>query len=301
MSKRLWAHLAVLFVSLIYGANYTIAKDVMSENHLQPVGFVWLRVSFALLVFWLLHHFLIKEKIERKDLGLLALCGVFGVAINQTFFFAGLNFTTPINASLIMTTNPILVLLIAAAIGQERITLPKFIGIVLGMSGAILIITNGRGIVFTGDQALGNLLVLTNATSYGIYLILVKKLMVKYKALTVVKWVFFFGLLYITPVGLPQLFDVNWSGFPTGIWLSIAYVLIFTTILAYLLNAYALNTLQSTTVSIYIFLQPLFAAMVALSLGKESLTLIKVIAGVLILSGILMVTFRKRFNKQRLT
>jgi drug/metabolite transporter (DMT)-like permease len=288
----------VLFVSAIYGANYTIAKDVMSGNYLEPVGFIWLRVSFAVIVFWALHQMWSGEKIEKKDLGLLALCGVFGVAINQSFFFAGLSYTTPINASLIMTTNPILVLLIASMIGQERITLPKFIGIVLGMSGAILIITNGRGIVFTGDQALGNLLVLINATSYGIYLILVKKLMVKYKALTVVKWVFLFGLLYITPIGLPQLFEVQWQTFSMGIWLSIAYVLIFTTILAYLLNAYALNTLQSTTVSIYIFLQPLFAAIVALSLGKESLTLIKVIAGALILSGIFMVTFRKRFNNK---
>ncbi|MCB0661130.1 MAG: EamA family transporter [Saprospiraceae bacterium] len=297
MSKRLLAHIAVLIVSLIYGANYTIAKEVMGGNYLQPVGFIWLRVSFAVLVFWTLHQVWSREKIEWKDLGLLALCGLFGVAVNQSFFFAGLHYTTPINASLIMTTNPILVLLIAAAIGQEKITIPKFIGIVLGMSGAILIITNGRGIVFTGDQALGNLLVLINATSYGIYLILVKKLMVKYKALTVVKWVFLFGLIYISPIGLPQLADVDWNSFTTGVWVSIAYVLIFTTVLAYLLNAYALNTLQSTTVSIYIFLQPLFAAMVALSLGKESLTWIKLIAGLLILSGILMVTFRKQFNR----
>ncbi|MEZ4980114.1 MAG: DMT family transporter [Saprospiraceae bacterium] len=298
MSRRLKAHLAVLAVSLIYGANYTIAKDVMGEGYLQPLGFIWLRVITGVLVFWILHQLWVREKIDKKDIPLMIACGFFGVAINQMFFFSGLDRTTPINASLIMTTNPILVLVIAALMGKERITLPKFLGIVLGMAGAVLIISNGKSFEFSGDQAFGNLLVFVNANSYGIYLILVRSLMQKYQALTVVKWVFLFGLVFISPFGIPQLVDVNWSAFPVGICTAIAYVLIFTTVLAYLLNAFALRQLQSTTVSIYIFLQPLFAAIIALSFGKESLNWVKVLAGLLILAGILLVSFRKNLQKK---
>lgn len=290
MSTALKAHLALFTVALLYGGNYSIAKIVMDDNHIQPRGFILLRVISGIVFFWTFHFFFIREKIHKKDLFLIGLCGLFGVAINQIFFFSGLKLTTPINASLIMTTTPMLVLLISAIIIKEKITSRKILGIIIGASGAILLITYGRKIQFNQTQMLGDLMILTNAVSYGIYLVLVKTLMKRYHPLTVIKWIFTFGIIYILPFSYHEFTAVNWGSFDTTIWLAILYVLIGATALAYFLNAYALKLVNPSMVSIYIYLQPLLASLIALGLGKDQLTIEKIIAGILIFLGVYFVS-----------
>ena len=292
MPSNVKAHIFLFLVSLIFGANYSIAKIVMDDNYLQPLAFILLRVASGLFLFWIFHRFFVQERIERKDLRLLFLCAVFGVAINQTFFFAGLKLTTPINASLILTTTPILVLLISAGVLKEKITWIKLLGISLGATGAVLLITYGQNLHFSQQGLKGDLLVLINACSYALYLVLVKKLMKKYHPLTVVKWVFFFGFFLVLPVGWKQLQEADWHQFSPGIWVAVIYVLVFTTFLAYLLNAYALAAVSPSIVSIYIYLQPFLATIIALALGKDQLTLVKVLAGGLIFMGVFLVSFK---------
>ena len=290
MSSKTKAHIALFLVALIYGANYTIAKEVLDNNHIQPLGFVLMRVISGFIFFWLIHALFVKEKIERKDILKFFLCGIFGVAINQMFFFLGLKLTTPINASLIMTTTPILVLVISAILIGEKITARKVAGIITGCSGAVLLIAYGEDLKFGEDRFWGNLLIFINAASYGIYLVLVKTLMRKYSPITVVKWVFTFGILFVLPFGARDLSLVEWSTFGINIWLAVIYVLIFTTFLAYLFNAYALKTVNPSVVSTYIYLQPLLAGMIAILFGKDELVLIKVISGGLIFLGVYLVS-----------
>ena len=130
------------------------------------------------------------KKVVKSDLFKLALCGLFGVAINQMLFFEGLNLTTPINAAVIMVTNPILVLIMGAFLATEAITKRKILGIALGATGAISLITYGGAVELNSDHFWGNIMVLINAASYGVYLVLVKPLMQKYKPITVISWVF---------------------------------------------------------------------------------------------------------------
>ena len=177
MNNRL-AHLALFGANLIYGINYTVAKDVMPD-FVQPLGFIVMRVCGAVILFWLFYRFFFYEKVQAKDLGRLALCGLFGVAINQMLFFEGLNLTTPINAAVIMVINPILVLVFAGIISTERLTLRKWLGIGLGATGAFMLITNGGQLTLNQAHFWGNTLVLINATSYAVYLVLVKSLMKK--------------------------------------------------------------------------------------------------------------------------
>ena len=294
----LFAHLALFSVALIYGANYSIAKLVMDDQYIQPLGFILIRVTFGLIIFWIFHSIFIKEKVERKDFFRLAACGAFGVAINQLMFFSGLALTKPIHASLIMTTTPMLVLVISSILIKERITWLKVVGLILGAIGAILLISGGTQFHLGSDQVRGDIMIFINASSYGIYLVLVKRLMMKYNPLTVVKWVFTFGWFFVLPFGLGQLAEVNWSIFETSTWLSVLYVLIFTTVLAYFLNATALKTVRPSVAGSYIYLQPLLALSVALLLGKDHLTWQKMAFGLMILLGVFLISLGKSTQKQ---
>jgi len=294
--KKLIAHLALFAVALIYGLNYIIAKGVMPD-YIQPRGFILLRAIGATALFWVSGLILSpKIKIKRKDVPRFIICGLFGVALNQTMFFEGLNITTPISASVIMTSNPIMVLLMSAIILKVPLKLSRFIGIGLGISGALYLITRGVSLhsIFKSGESLGNLLILLNAASYAVYLVLVKPLVAKYKAITVIKWVFTFGLLIMLPVGYGQLSEIEWAVMPADMIYSTVFVVICTTYLAYLLNVFALQTVTSSTVSFYIYLQPLIATVVAVALGKDHLTWSLLIAASLIFSGVYLVSFYKR-------
>lgn len=293
MGKKFWAHTAILGANIIYGLNYSIAKDVMPE-FIQPFGFIFCRVSGALLLFWLFASFSVKEKVANSDLLRLAICGVFGVAANQLMFFYGLNLTTPINAAIIMTSNPILVLVISAVVIKEKITSRKIIGIFLGIAGALGLILYKNEVSFDSSGFLGDLFIFLNATSYAVYLVLVKPLMQKYKPITVIKYIFLFGFLIVIPFGYSEFRMIDWNSFDFNIWLAFSFVVVGTTFFAYLFNVFGLKELNPSVVSTYIYSQPLIASFVAILLSKDELSLEKVIAALFIFSGVYLVSSRKK-------
>jgi len=300
MNKSLRAHLFLFIVNLFYGAGFTVSKLVMPE-FIKPFGFIFIRVSITTTLFFILHRFWLDEKIEKKDFLLLMVCGMFGVVINQEMFFAGLSITTPINAALIMIMTPILVFVISFFLNHEKATWQKILGLVLGLSGALVILA-GRGFNFSSDTLLGDLFILINATSYAIYLVIVRPLMKKYHPLTVVKWVFFFGLIPVTVMGVQQFNQIEWYTFSTQTWIAVAFIIICTTFLAYLLNMLALREVHSSVVGAYIYLQPILATIISISLGKDEITFEKILSAVLIFSGVYLVSFAgniKMFNKPK--
>ena len=295
MQERTKAHLALLGAALIYAANYSIAKIGLMSGLIGPLAFIFLRVCTGILVFWSL-SFVIRERIERKDIPLLVLCGIFGVAINQMFFFMGLEKTTPVHASLLMTTTPILVLLISAIWLGERITWLKALGIFLGASGAVYLIQSATGDSTGQANWVGDLFVVINATSYGIYLVIVRSLMRKYNPLTVVKWSFSFAMILVFPFAIGEARQIQWTSFTTEVWFSVGFVLLFTTVMTYYLNAFALKRVQAATVSAYIYLQPLLASAISIAMAQEKLNLEKIISGFMILIGVYMVSKRKKIR-----
>ena len=292
MKKIYIAHLAVIGANIIFGINYVVAKGIMPD-YLLPRSIIFLRVLGATLIFWLVSLLFPRESVDRKDLLRLAVCALFGVAINQVLFFEGLNPTTPINAAIIMVTIPIMVLVFAYFILGDKITRNKSIGILFGFAGAVYLILQGGNISIKADTTLGNLLTFLNASSYALFLVLVKPLMKKYSALTVMKWVFTFGFIYIIPFSLHLVIDSDFNAIPTNIWLSIIYVVIFTTVLAYFLNNFSLKTITPTMNSAYIYLQPLLATVVALLASKDTLTYVEILAAIFIFTGVYFVNFRK--------
>lgn len=296
--KNLRAHIYLFIVNLFYGAGFTVSKMVMPQ-FIKPFGFILIRVAFTTTLFFILHRFWIKEKVEKKDFLLLAACGLFGVVINQEMFFLGLSITTPINASLIMIMTPILVFVISFFLSHEAVTWQKILGLVLGSAGA-LVILGGKGFNFNSHTVWGDFFILINATSYAVYLVIVRPLMKKYHPLTVIKWVFFFGLMPVFVFGVRQFSQIEWSNFSLQIWLCIGFIVIGTTFFAYLLNILALREVHSSVVGAYIYLQPVIATIISISLGKDQITAEKVLSAVLIFSGVYLVSFagnRKLYSK----
>ncbi len=286
--ENLTAHLAVLGANIIFGLNYVIAKGIM-PHWMEPRAIIFFRVMGASAIFWLVEMFTIRQKVASKDLKRMFVLAIFGVTVNQILFFEGLNLTTPINASIIMVGTPILVLIMSRFVIGNKISGNKLIGIILGFSGAAFLVLRNGHLTLSSDTTLGNLLVLINATSYGLFLVMVKPLMSKYRPLTVMKWVFTFGLVFVIPLSIGEVIHTNFSIIPLNIWLSILYVIIFTTVFAYFLNNYSLQKISPSANSSYMYLQPILASLVAIFAGKDKLNMTEVVASLLIFIGVYFV------------
>ncbi|MBI3136298.1 MAG: DMT family transporter [Bacteroidetes bacterium] len=253
------SHLALFTVNLLYGINYLLAKGLM-PGVIGANGFIFLRVAGATLLFWMLLSFRF-QKVERKDLLLLALCGIFGVGINQLFFFNGLMLTSPVNASVIMVTTPILVLLLSIIFVKEVIRKTQVLGVLIGAAAAIVFSLQSTKDTFA--TGLGDLFIVLNAASYAIYMILVKPLMGRYNALTVITWVFTFGLLVVLvwPYSIAELPAVSWNSMSAVTFFKISFVIVGVTVLPYLLTVYAMKNVSPTIASVYIYIQPVLATL----------------------------------------
>ncbi len=305
MSNFLKAHLALIAVNLIYGLNYVVAKDIMPE-HILPNALIWIRVSGATLLFWAVYYFF-RERVALRDMLYMAMCAIFGVTLNQLFFFNGLNQTSPINASIIMTSNPILATIIAAILLKERLAPWRIFGVFLGFAAAVVMIRSGKETSFGGNSALGDFYVLINSATYALYLVLAKPLMQKYKPITVITHVFTFGLIFISswpPVWF-EMKLIDWPSIPGKVYWEIGFVIFAVTFLTYLFNIYALKYVSPTVSSTYIYSQPVFAAFFAWLLfsflGKDyvqDITWIKVACAVVIAFSVWLVGRKKSVESE---
>ena len=290
MNQRTLALVAASIATFIYGVTFTVAKEVMPV-YIKPFGFILLRVGGAAIVFWLLGLFVKAKPIEKSDYKKIMIAAFFGVGLNMLTFFKGLNYTTPISASVMMVTAPILVLIFASILLKEKLILRKITGVVIGLIGAIILIVYGNSLnVDAKNMMLGNFLVFINAASYAIYLVQVKKLIAKYNPIVFVKWLYLFGLLFVIPFGFSELTEVQWQLMPASIYLKVGFVVLFTTCITYLFNLFALSKLKPTTVSVFIYIQPVIASVYALIVGSDSLNTVKVVATLLIFLGVFLVT-----------
>ncbi|AXT57500.1 DMT family transporter [Aquimarina sp. AD1] len=290
MDKRTAALLAAFGASLIYAINHTLAKGVM-PTYIKPFGFILLRVIGAAALFWLASIWAPKQKIDRADWLRIFGCAIFGMVINMLMFFKGLQLSTPINSSVMITISPILVFVLSAIFLSEKITWLRTVGILLGFSGAL-------GLILFGSETrqdapnipLGNILFIVNAASYAIYLVLVKPLTSKYHSFTLMKWFFLIGVIINFPITISEFSEVQWTSLPYDVIWKMAFVVIGTTFFTYLLNVFALKTLKASTIGAFIYLQPLLAISFAMAMGADSLNAVKIISALLVFLGVYLVT-----------
>ncbi len=294
MSKRTLAILACLGATTIYGLNHTIAKGVM-PTYIKPFGFIMVRLLGASFLFWMCSFFIPKQKIERTDWGRLFVCALTGMGINMLTFFKGLELSTPINSAVLITLIPILVVVMSAVFIKEKITLQKGLGIGLGLIGALFLILYGAELRQDAPNIpLGNTLFIINAISFGIYLIVIKKLLEKYHLFTLLKWLFTIGLVICFPITISEFKEIEWNTIPMDGIGAILFVIIGTTFLTYLFNVYGLSQLKASTVSAFSYAQPLIGILFAVITGKDELTTVKIVGTVLVILGLYLATKKSK-------
>ena len=259
----------------------------MNHDLVKPFGLNVVRVSVTTLLLWILFMFK-KERsfIQKKDAGRFILCGITGIALNQLLFLKGLQLTYSIHASLLMLVTPIIIIIAAAWLLKERLTRLKIVGLVTGLVGAtILISSRGKGGAAI-DPILGDILVIINAASYAVYFILVKPLMSKYPPVMILRMVFTVGLFFVLPFGWSEFTQIPWSAYGPLDWVAMFLIVFCGTFLAYLFNVYGIKHLGASVAGSYIYSQPAFAAVIAMLILKERLSVVEIVAGLLIFSGV---------------
>ena len=294
MSRRTLAFLAAIGATTIYGINHTVAKGIM-PTYIKPFGFILLRVIGASILFWSISFLGPKEKIQKKDWGQLIFASLSGMVINMLAFFKGLQLSTPINSSVLITIVPIIVVLLSAFFLKERITKNKGFGISIAFVGALLLVLFGAEIRHDAPNIpLGNSLFIINAIAYASYLIVSKKLLVKYHPFTLMKWLFTIAIFINLPITLPEFLEINWHTMPLWVYGVIAFVIVGTTFCTYLFNIFAMTELKPSTIGAFIYVQPLLGIIFALISGKDTLTIVKIGAAILVLIGVFLASKKEK-------
>ena len=276
-------HLALLAVQLLFASLSVAGKIALVE--LAPSALVMLRAGAAALVLfgW---HLLAGPPVARRDLPRLALYGILGVTLNQLLFITGLRYTTATNATVLGTAIPVFTLGVALLLGREPFGWRRVLGIALALGGALTLVGAER---FT-LAGRGNVLILLNALSYACFLVLARDLVARYTARAVMAWVFLFGALGVATVGAPALAQAPLSALQGRTWLAVGYIILGPTLGAYILNTWALARASSSTVALYVYLQPVMTAALAWPLLGERPALRQVLAAALICGGIYVAT-----------
>lgn len=282
-------HLALLFVQVTFGGFSVFGKYVL--GFVEPLAVAGLRVLFAGPLIMLLALRFDDVRPKGRDFLRLAVLGFFGVFLNQLLFITGLDFTTATNASILMPSIPVFTVAIAMVMGVERITWRRSFGIGLAVAGA-LIMLRLTTFSLSEDTVIGNLMILVNCLSYSVFLVLARPVLLRIPPLTVTAWAFVFGGSGILILAAPTLITVPWEELPALTWTGIAYVVLFPTLINYLLNTWAIRRSSSTLVATYTTLQPVVATALAVMLLGEHVGVREILGFLLIVSGLLWITFR---------
>jgi drug/metabolite transporter (DMT)-like permease len=283
------AHIALTLAAIIHAFNYPIAKSIMPDL-VHPFAVIMTRVILAGGLFWLVSLFLPSEKIDKRDYLRFFLCSLFGTSANILLFYKGLSITSAVNAALIMTVTPILVLISALIVLKEKITTYKVVGIVMGLGGVLMLMTKDLDNV-QGAGSLGDFMVFLNALLYGLYLVMVKPLTVRYRAITIFKWIFLIGFFLALPFGWSHFREMDVEALSPKVYYALLYIAFFATFCTYMLNNFALKYVSPSLVGVYIYLQPILAWMVSVFLGVDEVTWSKAGIAVIIFAGVYLVSW----------
>lgn len=294
MNQKNKAHIAVLIANVIFAVNFSVVKYV-TPALIKPFGLNVVRVLVTTTLLWAMLVFDKQKKpLLKKDVLPFILAGLTGVAINQLLFIKGLSMTYSIHAALLMLCTPLLITITAFFFLKEKISLITIIGLSVGISGAILLISTKENSGSGSDVLLGDVFIALNAMSYAIYFVIAKPLMQRYSPLQVLTWAFTFGSMFIIPVGWSQFVEASWRSFSAIDFVAIGAVVLLATFLAYLLTIYGLQHLPASSTGSYIYLQPIFATIVSVIFLNESISWIKIFSAILIFSGVYLVQHSKK-------
>jgi drug/metabolite transporter (DMT)-like permease len=291
--KNFKGHVSLLVAYLVFGLNTPISKAILAEGDISAMALTFYRFAGAAALFWLASLFVKREHVSLRDIMLLNLASLFAIFINQMSFIVGLSMTSPVDASVITTLVPVMTMLFAAFFLKEPITWKKVIGVVVGAFGALLLILNGNIISHNTASVEGNLLCMLSCLAFAIYLTAFKRLIIRYNAVTSMKWMFLCATVCSFPFCRRDISAIDYLAMPADIYFRIAFIVVLATFVAYLLIPIGQKLLRPTIVSMYNYIQPLVSSFVAVILGMDVFGWIKSLAALLIFLGVYIVTQSK--------
>ena len=303
--ESLKGHGAMLGANAMWGLMSPVAKAVMAGGVVTPLVVTDLRVAGAMLLFWTASLFRRPEHVPPADMMKLFGASLLAIVFNQGCFIFGVGMTSPVDASIITTSMPLVAMILAAVILKEPVTGRKVLGIAAGASGALLLIlgsNSGAGAVReVGDRYIwGDLLVLLAQCSYALYIVLFKNFVGRYSPVTIMKWMFTYSFLCLLPFSYDDLIATQWRALDWGASLSLVYIVVGSTFLSYILVIVGQKRLRPTVAGMYNYVQPLVASIVAVCWGMDSFNLTKILSVALIFGGVYLVTSsRSRADMER--
>ncbi|MCQ2974151.1 MAG: DMT family transporter [Bacteroidales bacterium] len=282
-------HVAMFVANIIWGIMAPASKFLMSFDSVSSFAVTGFRVAGACLLFWIASLFLKKEDVCRKDKIRLLFASMLAVMFNQGSFITGVSLTSPVDATVIVTFLPVITMILSALILKEPISVLKVGGIVCGISGALILVcssANGGGV----SNIWGNLLCLTAQFSFAFYVVLFKDLVGKYSPVTIMKWMFLFATILFVPFFVKDMVAINYRELPFDAYLALIHIVFGGTFICYFMIPIGQHRLRPTVVVMYNYVQPIVATIIALSLGMDTFSTIKILAGILIFVGVFAVT-----------
>jgi len=284
-------HAAAAAAYVIFGINVVVCRDIATDGGIEPIVLFAMRALVAGGLFWLVSFFMPKERVPWKDLLKLAGAGFLGLFMPQLTFLHAIAHSTPVDLSVMSTTTPIFTMFVAAIFLREPITWKKALGVALSFGGILWLILQST---FGGNGAsetepIGIMFCFANYTVFALYLGTCRNLIARYSVVTSMKWMFLFSFILAIPFALPHLSATNFTAVPDYVWWEIGFMIFFSTFIAYYLIPVGQQRIRPTLVSMYGYLQPIIAIAVAIWTGMDRLTFTKILAALLVFTGVWVV------------
>lgn len=291
-NAKVWGHLSVLGAYTIFGFNIIVCKELTNAHLISSLGLFCFRSTGACLLFWLISLFLPKEKVPFKDLCGIFIASMLGFFLTQLSYLESSKFTTPLDTSIITSTTPIFTMFVAAIALKEPITFKKAGGVALSFAGIIMLVLNTISISSSSvseTKPIGILLMIGNCVFFASYLGIFRPLISKYHVVTFMKWIFLFSTVIALPLDIKELTRLPYTSMSTNFILELGYIIVFATFIAYFLLPIGQKQLRPTVVSLYTYVQPLIGMVTSIALGMDRLGWQKIVAAVLVFTGVIMV------------
>ncbi len=293
--RKLIGHIAVFIAYTIFGFNIIICKDLSNLSLITPLGLFNFRAIGAAILFWLISLFLPKERMSFSDLWKTFIASMLGLFLTQLTFLKAIQITTPLDTAIVTSITPIFTMFVAAIAIKEPITWKKAGGVALSFAGVILLIFNSvhANNSVTETQPLGIMLMILNCLFFASYLGIFRPLIGKYHVVTFMKWMFLFSAIVSIPMNVKELIHLDFSIMPTNYLLELGFLIICSTFIAYFLIPVGQKVLRPTVISLYGYLQPIIATITGIYLGMDRLNWQKILAAMLVFTGVFLVNRSK--------
>lgn len=302
MKESVKGHIALISANIIFGFSAPFSK-LLFNSYLSYSSLLLLRSIGGAILFWGASLFIPKEKLSKKEIVILIIAAFVGVIFNQGLYMAGLARTTPIHCGLLQTLGPVYTLLLATFILKEPFTLKKLLGVLVGMSGALILIFSEYSNQNSSKthSYIGDILVIASGVAFALYLTLFMNIIKKYNPITIMKWMFLFSSIVLTPFYFHELEEIRNITFSDqkpmlDFILYLGYIIIAATFIGYLLISFAQKRIRPTIVSMYVYIQPIIMTILSIMWGLGTFNVEKLVAALLIFVGVYIVTRSKKKN-----